>query len=283
MALSNLTYRTADATRWGGGLGSDLGAVQVDLNFWNVSEAILALEEAQSITVSIDYITQPVNGNQFFVVLTNHQVLGPFIIPTSQWTPRGTWQPNTAYAPFDTVSFAGALYLVMVAVTSAATFSPNAVSGSTQVYALILSAPEGTVPFNGEVGQRLVYQGGSPTVSAWQYDNIRMFSQVDDPPRPNQVVLQYPVVDNMILPQGLAGSIVYSATPTQTNVQYTLNLNGAAIGSINFFGPSPEDITVTFPTAVTCVPGDLITLLAPTIPDAVQAGVSFVIVAQLLD
>lgn len=283
MALPNLTYRTADATRWGGGLGSDLGAVQVDLNFWNIAQAVLALEAAQTLTVSIDYITQPTGGNQFFVVLTNHQVLGPFTIPTSQWNPRGNWQPNTAYAPFDTVGFDGALYLVMVQVTSAATFSPNATVGSTQVYALILSAPQDTLPLNGQVGQRLVYQGGSPLNAAWEYDSIRLFCQIDGTPISNQVVLQYPVVDSMTLPLGLAGSVVFSAVTTQTNVTYTLNLNGAAIGTINFFGPSPEDITVTFNSAIECVPGDIITLTAPNVPDTVQAGVSFTIVAQLLD
>jgi hypothetical protein len=281
--LPSLTFRTADSTRWGGGNGSDLSAVQVDLNFWNLSAAVLALEASQTTTVSIDYITQPVGGNQFFVVLTNHQVLGPFTIPTSQWNPRGNWAPSTSYAPFDTVSFDGTLYLVLVPVTSAATFNPFATNGTTSVYAPILTSPQDVLPLDGLVGQRLVSQGGSPLATSWEYDRIRMFCQVDDQPNPNQVVLQYLVVDNMVLPVGLAGSIAFSSTNTQSNVQYTLNLDGAAIGTINFFGPSPEDITVTFPAAVTCVPGNLLTLVAPAVPDTNQAGVSFTIVAQLLD
>jgi hypothetical protein len=281
--LPTLTYRTADSTRWGGGNGSDLAAVQVDLNFWNLSVAVLALEAGQTTTVSIDYITQPVGGNQFFVVLTNHQVLGPFTIPTSQWNPRGNWAPNTSYAPFDTVGFDGTLYLVLVPVTSAATFNPFATNGTTNVYAPILTSPQDVLPLGGLVGQRLVFQGGSPLSTSWEYDSIRMFCQVSGQPNPNETLLQYLVVDNMVLPVGLAGSIAFSATDTQSNVQYTLNLNGAAIGTINFFGPSPADVTTTFSAAVECVPGDILTLVAPAVPDAVQADISFTIVAHLID
>jgi hypothetical protein len=281
--IQSLTFRTVDNTRWGGGNGSDLTATQVDLNFWNLFEAVLDLQMNAPTPVSIDFISQPVGGNQIFITLTNHQVLGPFTIPTSQWNPRGEWQPNTSYAPFDVVSFDGSLFLVTQAVVSAATFNSLAMIGTQLVYILILSSPQETLPLDGLVGQRLVSQGGSPTDTAWEFDSIRLFVFVENQPNPNETLLQYPVVDNMTLPLGLEGSVAFASTPTQSDVSYSLLLNGSFIGAIDFNGPSPEDVSVTFGEAVACVPGDIISLVAPPVPDSVQAGISFTIVAQLND
>jgi len=281
--LAPLTYRTADNTRWGGGNGSDLSATQIDLNFWNIFEAVTALQEGTSVLTSIDYISQPTGGNQFFVVLTNHQVLGPFIIPTSQWNPRGNWQAGQTYAPFDTVSYDGALYLVLQSVVAASTFNAGAMIDGNNVYSLILSSPLEMFPANGQVGQRLVSAGGSPFAVEWKYDSIRLFCYVDGVPTAGDVLLQFVCVDNMSFPEGLEGSVAYQRTDSQSDVSYTLYKNGASIGSINFTGPSPADITVNFPATVACVPGDVITLLAPVAPDSIQSGITFTLVAQLQD
>jgi hypothetical protein len=279
--LPTLTYRTADSTRWGGGNGSDLTATMVDLNFWNLSQAVLALEEAQTTTASIDFISQPGNGNQFFITLTNHQVLGPFIIPTSQWNPRGQWQPNTAYAPFDVVSFDDALYLVMQAVTSAATFSTGTIFNGSAVYVLILQPPADTLPTVGVVGQKLVFIGGSPQFASWENEYVRMALFIPGQPTAGQLLLQYVVVDAMSLPVGLAGSAAFAATQTSTTVSYPIFQNGNAIGSIIFLGPSPDSIEIEFTTEVNFVPGDVITMNAPSAPDANQANISITLLATL--
>jgi len=279
--VATLTYRTADSTRWGGGQGSDLAAVTVDMNFWNVYTAIAALETVTATTtVSIDYIVQA-GGNQLFIHLTNHAVLGPFILPTSQWRARGNWVPAMPYAAYDVVSENGNLYLVTAAVTSASTFDPFTTVGGNLLYVLILSSPENSLPTGGTLGMRLVKQSTSPYTAAWEYDSIRLALFVEGQPLSSETVMQYTVVDNMTFPLGLYGSAFFQGTPTESNVQYSLFQNGNAIGAVNFNGPSPENITVTFSIAVNCIPGDVISLVAPYVPDTAQANISFTFVAEL--
>lgn len=283
MSIPTLTYRTADNSRWGGGNGSDLTATQVDLNFWNIYEAVFNLQAAQRTTVSIDFITQPEGGNQFFITLTDHQVLGPFFIPTSQWNPRGRWQPSTNYAPFDTVSdIEGNLYLVTVQHTSALTFNPFATDGDGHLlYVLIIVAPANSLPTNGVVGQYLVFTAGSPAFSAWRnaYRNLALY--IPGQPQAGSTLFQYCVTENMFFPVGLAGSVAFAATQTLTTVSYTLFKNGNAIGAIFFNGPSPDSISVQFVEQVNFVAGDVITMTAPASPDAQQAGISFTLQATL--
>lgn len=281
MPITTLTYRTADATRWGGGQGSDLSATQIDLNFWAVYIAIQALEAASHTTVSIDYIAQTA-GNQLFIHLTNHAVLGPFTIPTSQWNPRGLWQPSTSYAPFDTVSDADNLYLVTSAITSGSTFNPL-LTGTlgNLIYVLILPAPSNGVPTNGVVGQKLVWAQGSPDFAAWENEYVRMALFIPGQPVAGTTLFQFVVTDHMMLPIGLLGSAAYAGIQTLTTVSYPLYQNGNSIGSIIFVGPSPDSIEIVFPANVHFVPGDVLTMGAPAAPDTQQADISFTLLATL--
>lgn len=279
--VASLTYRTADGTRWGGGLGSDLSATQVDLNFWTLFSAVEALQNAASTGAGIDYINQPAAGNLFYIHLTNHAVLGPFTIPTAQWTPRGQWQPTTVYAAYDVVYENGSLYLITIPHTSGATFSAFSTDGSGHLlYNLLLQQPADELPVGGTPGQRLVKSTGSPYTSEWLSDNIRLGLFVEGFPQPSELLMQYLVTDNMTLPSGLTGSVIYQGIPTSTVVDYALLKNGAQIGTIQF-NISPVGITVSLGAAVSFVPGDVLSLTAPAIPDAAQQNISFTIVAQL--
>jgi hypothetical protein len=223
-----------------------------------------------------------VGGNQLFVHLQDHRVLGPLILPTANWNPRGTWAPLTSYSAFDVVSNNGALYLVLLGHTSGASFSPFATDGlGHELYALILEEPANMLPVGGTIGQRLAKASGSPYVTQWISDHIRLVSFVAGLPNASELLFQYLVTDNITLPAGLAGSVAYANTPTHSPVQYTLLKNGASIGTINFFGPSPHTVTVSFATSISFVPGDIITLVAPSVPDVSQADISFSIVALL--
>jgi hypothetical protein len=278
----SLTYRTADITRWGGGLGSNLSASQIDLNFWTLFSAVQALEDHQSVGAGIDYINQPAGGNLFYIHLTDHRVLGPFVIPTAQWTPRGAWQPTTNYAAYDLVSENGSLYLITIPHTSGATFSALSTDGlGHYLYNLLLQQPANELPTGGTVGQRLMKASSSLYDTAWATDFVRLALYVEGKPLAGEVLLQYAVVDDMTFPVGLAGSVVYAGTPTALPCSYTINKNGSPIGSIDFHGPSPETVSVAFSAAISCVPGDLITIVAPSVPDANQANLSFTIVANL--
>ena len=279
--VTSLTYRTADSTRWGGGQGSDLAAVTIDLNFWTLFSAVQALQDV-SIGAGIDYINQPTGGNLFFVHLTNHAVLGPFVIPTSNWDPKGAWAATTAYNAYDVVTNNGSLYLVLIAHTSAGSFSPATTDGSGHnLYSLLLSSPANSLPTAGTNRQSLVKLGSTPYVTGWVNDLIRMALYIEGQPLPGERVMQYMVVDNMTLPVGLTGTVVYADTSTALDCSYTINKNGLPIGRINFHGPSPDTVTVTFSSAVAFVPGDFITVTAPSVPDAAQANISITLVAIL--
>lgn len=278
--VQSLIFRTDDDTRWGGGLGSNLSAVQIDLNFWTLFSALQALEDHQETSAGIDYMV--LTGDQLFVHLTDHRVLGPLIIPTAQWNPRGAWHPVTGYASFDTLSHNGSLYLVLTAHTSGATFSPLATDGlGHDLYSLLLEQPANVLPDGGTLHQRLVKSSDSPFKSEWLSDLIRIATYTEGQPFPSEVVAQYPVADFMTLPVGLTGSVVFQGTASASDVSWTILKNGAAIGSIDFTGPSPASIIVTFSSDVDFVPGDIIAVIAPAVPDIDQANVSITLVATL--
>lgn len=280
--VASLAFRTNDGTRWGGGNGSDLSATQVDLNFWTLFSAVQALEDHDSLGAGIDYINQPNGGNLFYVHLTDHRVLGPFTIPTAQWTPQGAWAPFTPYAAYDVVSNNGSAYLIPIAHTSGATFSPLATDGLGHLlYVLLLEQPANMLPEDGVPGQKLIKSTSSPFTSEWANDYIRIAIFIEDQPLANEVLVQFAVTDNMSLPAGLIGTVVYAGTPTQSDVAYPIYKNGAAIGSIEFDGPSPEAVVVTFPDQIDFVPGDILTVLGPSIPDAAQSSISITLLATL--
>src|ERR1035437_90721 len=237
--VASLVYRTTDATRWGGGQGSDLTATTIDQNFWKLFGAVDALQRL-NIGAGIDYINQPSGGNLFFIHLTNHAVLGPFTIPSSNWNPKGPWAPANVYAVYDTVTNNGSLYLVLVAHTSAGTFSVNADDSlGHNIYSLLLASPANSQPTGGSAGQRLVKNSATHYDMAWVSDLIRMALYIEGHPDPGETVMQYMVVDNMTLPASLTGTVVYQGTPTTVPCSYTINKNGSVIGTIGFSGSSP--------------------------------------------
>lgn len=280
--MTNLVYRTDDLTRWGLGQGSDLGATVIDLNFWTLLQDVTALQAlvTSNTTISIDYIS--VVGSQLYIHLTNHAVEGPFTIPVAFWNPRGNWGPLLVYAPLDVVSVNGALYIVNSAFTSAATFSPFATDGAGHnLYTLLLQQPMNEFPAGGTPGQRLAKLTGSPYTSEWASDFVRLCLFIGGQPSSGELVLQYAVTDHITFPLGLAGSVAYSATDAAAPAIFQINLDGAAIGTITF-APSPSpDATVAFSAAISCVPGNIITITAPSPQDANLANISFSIVAAL--
>lgn len=280
--MQSLTYRTADGTRWGGGQGSDLAAVTIDLNFWLCFSAIQALEDSISVNAGIDYINQPSDSNLFYVHLTNHAVLGPFVIPTTQWSPKGPWTATTGYGVYDLVTYNGSLYLVLIAHTSAGTFSPTATDGSGHnLYSLLLAQPANALPGSGNAGQKLVRSTSTPYVTTWKDDTVRLVVFVAGKPLPGELLMQYEVVDNMTFLAGwyAPNSMFYNNSPATLDTVYTVNKNGHPIGYLTWSGGYTP--TRTFATAVTFAEGDIITLVAPSVPDATQADISFTFVALL--
>jgi hypothetical protein len=153
---------------WGTGQGTPLTIGQADTNIYDLASLIADLQQTQS-AAGIDYFV--VNGNQLYVHLTNHQVIGPYTLPTVQWVPVGEWVANTA-SPFSNVNvqfyYAGAAYVVIFAgYPGAATFDPSANDGMGHNYFSppILVVPEADLPYQItsplEPNQVLTYTAGN--------------------------------------------------------------------------------------------------------------------------
>jgi hypothetical protein len=120
--------------------GSNLTPNEADGNFVYLDDRITSVTDNITSGVGVDSIT--ISGN----VLTFHMSDGSLetvTLPTAiyAWSPQGEWQPTTAYAVNDTVSYFGSLYLVIFAHTSDSAFDAGANDGFGHFfYALILPA-----------------------------------------------------------------------------------------------------------------------------------------------
>lgn len=272
-----ITYRTAGP--WGAGLGADLSANQVDNNFYGLATAVADLQAA-GIGAGIDSFV--VVGNQFFVHLDNHQVLGPYTLPQANWDFQGPWAPNTFYGANSVVTNNGAVYLVLQPITSAATFNPSATSSGNPIYGLLLAEPADILPEGGTVGQVLT-QGpaDSPGNTLWTTLTRNLCLYIEGQPTANELVLQYVTPEEMTLPAGLEGSVAVAGQLNTNIALFGLYQNGNAIGSIEF-GVSPHgEVLFAFSTNTTFQPGDILTIIAPSSVDATLANISFTIQALL--
>lgn len=125
--IEGLTLRTDDSD-WGSGKGTNLTANEVDQNFWNLVQRIIALETNTPEPAEIASID--VTGSRFTITLDNATVFGPYELPVAAFQWRGTWAPETLYDVFDLVTIdegdnAG-VYMVLVQHESDEAFNPNA-------------------------------------------------------------------------------------------------------------------------------------------------------------
>ena len=274
----SITYRTTDGTRWGTGQGANLTGYQIDINFWALYSAVTALQD-HAVSNQIDYFNAV--GDMFFVHFTDHTVLGPYQLPTAQWNFRGPWQPATVYRNLDIVTNNGAVYMVIFDHISNSTFDPGANDGlGHDYYGLLLEQPQDELPAGGTAGQRLVMLTGSPYNVGWIND-LRMIGvfMEGQPTAPNELIMQFVVAEDLVLPAGLPGSEAFQNTPTTTNITYPMYQNGASIGGVNF---TPTGTSFTFTGDVDLVPGDVLTINAPAIPDGHQSDVSITLVATIV-
>lgn len=129
MAAPAITFRTTDTGRWGAGKGSNLTAAEIDINLWNLAQAIVALQENPPTANNISAIT--VSGMYMTITLTDGSTIGPLALPVLQWRWRGEWVASTAYAALDGfIVTSQGLYTVNADHTSAATFDEGAVDSN---------------------------------------------------------------------------------------------------------------------------------------------------------
>lgn len=251
--MDQITYRTSDNTRWGIGQGSDLSATQVDINFWYLYTLITLLDEQINHNGGLNGIASfSVSGNSLYVTMNSGLVFGPYTLPTSSWNPRGLWQSSTPYAVNDVIYDGNAVYLVIFAHTSGTTFSPTANDGSGHFY------------------YKLIFQ------DAQQTRNFALYAQGSV--QANEVLQQYITTDAFTLPYGLTGSQAVQGVATTTNVSYSIAKNGTVIGSVDF---TPTSVSFTFTAQVSFAIGDILSIIAPAVPDNTQANVSITLQAIL--
>ena len=276
--MDSITFRTTDPTRWGTGQGSDLTATEIDINFWVLYTMLVALQDHADTNAGIASLS--ISGTQLFVTLTNHVQLGPYNLPQAQWNFRGPWNSGVAYSVNDVFTQGGAVYLVIFQNTSVAPFNQYANDGNGHnFYAILLAAPPNPLPFDGTRGQQLQFQN-SPGDAIWVTNTRNLAVYLETPPEPLEEVLRYIMPENMSFPVGLAGSQAGAQYSPTTEQVYELYQNGANIGSINFM-VSPAHPTFTMLTGINFLPGDVFSILAPSVIDMHMTNIAFTLVGLL--
>lgn len=209
-------YRTSGP--WGAGKGANLVAAEVDGNFYDVDQRVVALEDNMpDVANGIAFFS--VSGNLFNVHMTNGTIQGPFALPQIAWNFVGDWTPSTAYNANDVVTVNGTVYLVLANHVSAATFDAGANDGAGHdYYGRLLTNPANMLPDGGEVGQYLVKTDILDYVAGWETPVIF----------PSQKLLEAPAVTYTLTLANIASYI------------RCIHVSGCAI-------TIPNDTTLSFP------------------------------------
>jgi hypothetical protein len=124
-----IVYVTTGA--WGGGTGTPNSAAQVDGNFWDLDQRVVALNADLAEGKRIDYVTYAGNSMTFHYTDGTSQVIP---LPLATFTYVGDWTNSTPYMPGHLFTADNGFYQVLESHTtppSPAPFDPNATDGST--------------------------------------------------------------------------------------------------------------------------------------------------------
>ena len=169
------TYRTNDPARWGTGQGFNLSPAQVDINFWDLIQRMIAQEARPDPSAGIAYFS--INGTMMYVHMTDGTTLGPYELPVATFLDRGVWAPLTAYNKMNTFTINGGLYVVVFDHISAATFDPGANDGAgNDYYQLMIQTPGSSLPSGGAVGQLVQKASTADYAVMWGYTDAGVVS-----------------------------------------------------------------------------------------------------------
>jgi hypothetical protein len=128
-----IVYVTTGA--WGAGTGAPNSAAQVDGNFYDVDQRIVALNADLAEGKRIDTVTYSSSSMTFHFTDGTTQVIP---LPVATFTYAGTWQNATPYTPGHLFTAANGFWQVLRSHTtpaSPAPFDPNATDGTNPLYA----------------------------------------------------------------------------------------------------------------------------------------------------
>lgn len=264
-----VTFRTDDSLRWGTGQGSDLTAAQIDINFWVLLTAVQALQAESTSHAAIDHFV--IAGNQLFVHLTNHVVLGPYVLPIAQWNFRGEWVPRTQYNAFDVITNDHAIYLVILSHVSNSLFAAGANDGlGHNWYGLLLAAPPKELPQTGVDGQHLRWNT-SPNDVAWQTMTRNIAIYLETAPDPVEILLEYQFTEATTFLAGLTNCQFSLRDRPTADQEFDLFQDTGPIGSVTFHHTGAP--TIVFNHQIDFAVGEVFSIVGPTIQDNHMSGV----------
>lgn len=124
-----IVYVTTGA--WGAGTGTPNSAAQVDGNFYDLDQRVVALNSDLAEGKRIDFVTYTSSSMTFHYTDGTTQVI-PLPVATFQY--RGSWTNSTPYVPGDLFTAGNGFYQVLEPHTTPdypAAFDPDATDGST--------------------------------------------------------------------------------------------------------------------------------------------------------
>jgi hypothetical protein len=244
----SLKYRTNDSDRWGAGKGANLTPHEVDENFWDLLQRLLAVEENPAQPAQIGDIQ--IVGNAMTITLDDGvTTFGPFLLPQAAFNYTGDFQALHTYAVYDFLTANDGLYMVRLAHTSASSFDPAATTGGDPVYKLIM-------PFPNLYDLGLFFPGAPGFGIA---SGGAMFAFVAN--------------RAFYLPSGLTGSIARLETATTGALSFSIRKNGTEIGTVEFAASATAG-TFTFPSSVQFASGDRLRVLRDSMIDTTAADFS---------
>lgn len=145
-----------------------------------------------------------------------------------------------------------------------------------------LQGPAGIgVPNGGTTGQILTKNSNTSGDTSWKDAPQTGISSVPYrfggfftvTPGSQEVLMMHAVTDSFTLPVNLSGSRFVVGTPPNASIVFTLRKNGADVATISI--SSTGATTFTMASALTCVAGDLLSLIAADANSGGMANVAF--------
>lgn len=254
-----VNYRSDDNTRWGAGLGRKLAAAEVDVNIWNLAQAIVALQNDRPQPNNIESVN--VVGSAMNIVLGDGTVIGPLQLPVLAFNWRRAWAPFTPYAALDTFTVEGfGIYMVRENHTSGANFDPTLViSGAAayqQIWAFGDGSNTGVVYDIGFFYQGLISDSASTTLYCFA--------------SPRTILV--PAAGNQ------HQAFLVEAPSTEAQV-FPIFHNGAQFGQIDFeIGQNAGTVTIDADETINIL--ERLEVGAPPLSDATAEGLSITFAAQ---
>jgi len=240
---------------WGAGTGTPNTAAQVDGNFFDVDQRIVALNADLAAGKMIESVTYA--GNSFTLHFTDGttQVIP---LPIATLTYKGEWQNSNVYVRGDMVSVHNVGFFQVLVDHSTpplpAEFDPNAVDGSSNpLYAMFL--PLGDTNYDAAI-----FVPGS----------IQR--------EPDELLWQGVANRAMQLPAGNANCYGYldvaNSAVGATAIILAIEKNGTSVGTITFAAGSSHNGTFSIPATVDFVAGDRYALRATDSANSAPSGLS---------